>query len=60
MTVLREIAGGKTNKEIAYQLKLSEKAVKTHVSIILSKLGVQSLTQATLVASTLGLLTAAK
>src|SRR4029077_18551649 len=38
--VLRLIAAGKANKEIAAQLSLSEETVKGQVSRILSKLGV--------------------
>lgn len=54
--VLRWLAQGKTNKEIAYNLKLSEKTVKIHVSIILAKLNMQSRTQAALQAARMGLL----
>lgn len=53
--VLRLIAQGKANKEIARSLSISEKTVKVHVSNILSKLGVQSRTQATLYAIRVGL-----
>ena len=53
--VLRLIAGGRANKEIARQLAIGEKTVKTHVSSILSKLGVQSRTQAALYAAQIGL-----
>lgn len=49
--VLRLIAAGKANKEIAADLSISEKTVKTHVTAILSKLGVQSRTQAALYAA---------
>lgn len=48
--VLAEIAGGRSNKEIARSLVLAEKTVKTHVSNILMKLGVQDRTQAALYA----------
>jgi DNA-binding NarL/FixJ family response regulator len=44
--VLARIAEGKSNREIARQLRLSEKTVKAHVSSVLSKLGVQDRTQA--------------
>ena len=54
--VMRLLAAGQTNKEIAYNLHLSEKTVKIHVSIILSKLGMQSRTQAALYATKLGLI----
>jgi two-component system, NarL family, response regulator LiaR len=53
--VLRLLAQGKANKEIARSLNISEKTVKVHVSNILSKLGVQSRTQATLYAIRVGL-----
>jgi DNA-binding NarL/FixJ family response regulator len=49
--VLRLLAAGKANKEIAAALTIGEKTVKTHVSSILSKLGVQSRTQAALYAT---------
>lgn len=49
--VLRLIAGGKANKEIALALGIAEKTVKTHVSSILGKLGLQSRTQAALYAA---------
>jgi DNA-binding NarL/FixJ family response regulator len=48
--VLAEIARGRSNREIARALTLSEKTVKTHVSSILTKLGVQDRTQAALYA----------
>ena len=48
--VLREITNGKSNKEIASTLFISEKTVKTHVSNILSKLSLQDRTQAALFA----------
>jgi DNA-binding NarL/FixJ family response regulator len=53
--VLRLLAEGKANKEIAASLAIGEKTVKTHVSNILSKLGVQSRTQAALYAAQIGL-----
>jgi NarL family two-component system response regulator LiaR len=53
--VLRLIAQGKANKEIAAALVIGEKTVKTHVSNILSKLGVASRTQAALYAVRIGL-----
>ena len=45
LDVLREIARGKSNKEIADTLIISEKTVKTHVSNILSKLHLADRTQ---------------
>lgn len=56
--VLRLLALGKANKEIASELHIGEKTVKTHVSNILAKLGVQSRTQAALYATRIGLLPA--
>lgn len=53
--VLRELALGYSNKEIAQHLSIGEKTVKTHVSNILSKLNVASRTQAALYAVRLGL-----
>jgi DNA-binding NarL/FixJ family response regulator len=53
--VLRLLAEGRANKEIAVALAIGEKTVKTHVSNILSKLGVQSRTQAALYAAQIGL-----
>jgi DNA-binding NarL/FixJ family response regulator len=53
--VLRLLARGQSNKQIARNLHIAEKTVKTHVSNILSKLGVQSRTQATLYAIRIGL-----
>jgi DNA-binding NarL/FixJ family response regulator len=48
--VLAEIAKGRSNREIARALNVSEKTVKAHVSSVLAKLGVQDRTQAALVA----------
>jgi NarL family two-component system response regulator LiaR len=53
--VLRLLAEGKANKEIALTLSISETTVKTHVSNILMKLGVPSRTQAALYAVRIGL-----
>lgn len=56
--VLRLLAAGQANKEIARELGIGEKTVKTHVSNILTKLGVQSRTQAALHAARSGLVPA--
>jgi DNA-binding NarL/FixJ family response regulator len=48
--VLKLLAEGFPNREIARRLFVSEKTVKTHVSSILQKLGVQDRTQAALAA----------
>ncbi len=53
--VLRLLAQGYSNKQIARRLHNTEQTIKSHVSRILSKLGVQSRTQATLYAISTGL-----
>jgi two-component system, NarL family, response regulator LiaR len=53
--VLRLLAQGQANKQIARDLRIGEKTVKTHVSNILAKLGVPSRTQAALYAVRIGL-----
>jgi DNA-binding NarL/FixJ family response regulator len=53
--VLGLVAQGKANKEIARQLEISERTVRTHVSSILGKLGLVSRTQAALYALREGL-----
>jgi len=50
LDVLRLIAGGMSNNEIAEKLVISEKTVKTHVSNILSKLHLDDRTQAAIYA----------
>jgi DNA-binding CsgD family transcriptional regulator len=47
LDVLRHVAGGKTNKEIATELVLSERTVERHVSNIFVKLGVSTRAAAT-------------
>ncbi len=54
--VLRLLAQGQSNKEIARTLQIVENTVKTHVQHILAKFGVQSRTQAVLYAMRLGLI----
>jgi DNA-binding NarL/FixJ family response regulator len=46
--ILRLVAAGKANKEIAAELAISERTARTHVSNILRKLGLASRTQAAL------------
>jgi len=53
--VLIEIGRGRSNREIARALALSEKTVKAHVSAVLAKLGVPDRTQAALHAVRAGL-----
>ena len=53
--VLRLLAQGLSNKEIAQSLNVGEQTVKTHVSHILEKLAVPSRTQAALYAMRTGL-----
>lgn len=54
--VLRLIARGATNREIAEQLVISEGTVKNHISNILSRLGLRDRTQAAIYAREHGLL----
>jgi NarL family two-component system response regulator LiaR len=55
LDVLRLVAQGCSNKEIALKLSIAEKTVKAHVGSILSKLGASSRTQAALIAIRSGL-----
>ena len=48
--VLAQLAKGASNKEIAYELGITERTARTHVSNILGKLGLASRTQAALYA----------
>lgn len=54
MRVLMMLSEGLLNKQIAYELAVSEATVKAHVSAILQKLGVDSRTQAVIAASRIG------
>jgi len=54
--VLRLIASGRSNKEIAAQLGISERTVKTHISNIFSKLELTDRTQAALFVHNRGML----
>lgn len=54
--VLRQLAGGKSNKEIASALELAEGTVKNHMTNILAKLGVLDRTQAALKAREMGII----
>ena len=53
--VLMMVAEGLLNKQIAYELKVSEATIKAHVTAIFSKLGVQNRTQAVLAISALNI-----
>ena len=53
LRVLSMVSEGKLNKQIAYDLEISEATVKSHVSAILQKLGVNSRTQAVILANRL-------
>ncbi|MCL4230982.1 MAG: response regulator transcription factor [Dehalococcoidia bacterium] len=55
IAVLKLLARGETNKEIALRLSIQETTVKSHVSSILGKLGVPSRTHAALYAARIGL-----
>lgn len=55
LEVLREIAGGRSNKEIAAQLNVSPNTIKTHVSRLFEKLGARRRTEAILKARELGI-----
>lgn len=46
LLVLKSMSQGAANKQIAYDLNISETTVKSHVSAILKKLGVHNRIQA--------------
>lgn len=54
--ILREVAKGKSNKEIAEELYLSESTVKTHISHIFQKLNIKTRSEAILYAVKKGLI----
>lgn len=56
LEVLRELAAGLSNKEIAQRLSVSPNTVKTHVARLYEKLGARRRTDAILKARELGLL----
>lgn len=55
LKVLLEVLDGKLNKQIAFDLGMSEATVKAHMTAIMRKLDVQNRTQAALIARSLGL-----
>jgi len=59
LDVLRLLAAGRTNREIAQRLVLSVSTVKTHVEHLLAKLGAADRTQAAVKASRLGIISPA-
>jgi DNA-binding NarL/FixJ family response regulator len=58
LEVLRLLARGDSNKEIAAQLTISENTIKTHLSRIFDKLGARSRTEAVTIAIQRGLVSA--
>ena len=56
LEVLRLLADGRSNKEIASRLFLAEGTVKNHVTNVLAKLNARDRTQAALLARSLGLI----
>jgi DNA-binding NarL/FixJ family response regulator len=56
LEIVRLLAQGATNREIAAALVVAEGTVKNHVTNILAKLEVETRTQAALVARELGLI----
>ena len=55
LATLRLMADGKSNKEIASALGISERTVKTHLGHLFEKLGVTSRTEAVKIATRRGL-----
>jgi DNA-binding NarL/FixJ family response regulator len=55
LRVLLGVLAGRLNKQIAYDLSISEATVKAHMTAIMRKLDVQNRTQAVLAARALGI-----
>jgi DNA-binding NarL/FixJ family response regulator len=53
--ILRQICLGKANKEISYELNISEATVKTHIAAIMGKIGARRRTQVVLLAKSIKL-----
>lgn len=53
--VLQMLSSGQLNKQIAYELNVSEATIKAHMTHILRKLGASNRTQAVMIASKLGI-----
>lgn len=56
-TILKTLSQGKSNKEIAKELFISERTVKFHVSAVMRQLGARNRTHAVMLAEQMGLLT---
>lgn len=56
LTILHELAAGKSNKQIAQRLQISPNTVKTHVARLFEKLGAQRRTDAINKARQLGII----
>ncbi len=54
--VLRLVAGGNANKEVASQLSLTEETVKSHIRSILAKLGAKDRTHAVAIGAKRGII----
>ena len=59
LKVLIAVLGGRLNKQIAFDLGVSEATIKAHMTVVFRKLGVQKRTQAVVAARALGMEAAA-